>query len=143
MDVNIQTGALPWRRLAGGELEVLLVTSRLSGRWILPKGWPMPGKTLAQAAAQEAFEEAGVKGRIDSKPLGSFRHLKSLPLGQMEVTIVVHRLAVEKELLSWPESGQRKRCWFEAKQAASAVDSSELGSMILKLRKEKRGLAES
>lgn len=138
MGENIQTGALPWRRLAGGGMEVLLVTSRLSGRWIVPKGWPMPGKSLAQAAAQEAFEEAGVTGRIDAEPLGFFQHVKNFPLGQMEVTIFVHPLAVEKELSSWPERGQRQRKWFEPKNAARVVESNDLGSMILKLGQDER-----
>lgn len=138
MGENIQTGALPWRRLTGGGMEVLLVTSRLSGRWIVPKGWPMPGKSLAQAAAQEAFEEAGVTGRIDAEPLGFFQHVKNFPLGQMEVTIFVHPLAVEKELSSWPERGQRQRKWFEPKNAARVVESNDLGSMILKLGQDER-----
>lgn len=138
MGEKIQTGALPWRRLAGGGMEVLLVTSRLSGRWIVPKGWPMPGKSLAQAAAQEAFEEAGVTGKIDAEPLGFFQHVKNFTLGQMEVTIFVHPLAVEKELSSWPERGQRQRKWFEPKNAARVVESNDLGSMILKLCQDER-----
>ena len=71
-----QTGALPWRKTSGKDLEVLLVTGRRSGVWMIPKGWPIRGKSLAKAAAQEAFEEAGVEGTVDPKPIGSFRHIK-------------------------------------------------------------------
>jgi 8-oxo-dGTP pyrophosphatase MutT (NUDIX family) len=130
-EVPIQTGALPWRLAQKNGIEVLLVTGRKSGRWTIPKGWPMPGKSLAEAAAQEAFEEAGVKGTINSKPIGTFRHVKQLNIvGDLEVDIVVHPLWVDRELEKWPEVGQRKRKWFKPKDAAKRVDSPELSAMI-------------
>lgn len=105
-NVPIQTGALPWRLGAKSSIEVLLVTGRRSGRWAIPKGWPMPGKSLAEAAAQEAFEEAGVKGTVDPKPIGTFRHIKQqLVVGDIEVDIVVHPLWVDREFPKWPSSG--------------------------------------
>ena len=64
--------------MKNNKIQVLLVTSRGSGRWILPKGWPMDGKTPAASAAQEAWEEAGVDGTPDSRPLGLFSYNKSL-----------------------------------------------------------------
>ena len=67
----LQTGALPWRLTQSNKPEVLLVTGRRSGRWMIPKGWPMSGKSLAAAAEREAFEEAGISGSVDSRPLGS------------------------------------------------------------------------
>ena len=94
----------------------------------------MFGKSLATAAAQEAFEEAGVRGNIDPTPLGSFRHRKQfLATGSLELTIVVHPLAVERELKQWPERGQRERKWFAFREAAEQVESSELAAIILKL----------
>ena len=78
INLPLQTGALPWR-ISGKTIEILLVTGRRSGQWTIPKGWPMPGKTLAEAAAQEAFEEAGVEGTVDPVPIGSFRHVKQQP----------------------------------------------------------------
>lgn len=131
-DLPIQTGALPWRLGPKNGIEVLLVTGRRSGRWTIPKGWPMHGKTLAEAAALEAYEEAGVEGTIDPRPIGSFRHRKQvLMVGDIEVSIVVHPLWVDKQLEKWPELGQRKRKWFRAKDAAKRVDSPELGALIL------------
>ncbi len=131
----IQTGALPWRIGRGKRAEVLLVTGRRSGRWMIPKGWPIQGMSLAKAAAQEAFEEAGVEGSVDDKPLGNFRHTKQhLTLGLLDVSIVVHSLAVERELPEWPEHGQRQRKWFSIKQAAQTVDSDELKLLILELK---------
>ncbi len=130
----IQTGALPWRLGPGNRPQVLLVTGRNSGRWMIPKGWPMRGKTLAKAAAQEAFEEAGVKGTVSEKPMGSFRHVKlHLVFMPLEVNILVHPLAVKRELSKWPESSQRERRWFTLDEAASSVDSPELGQLILRL----------
>ena len=126
----MQTGALPWRIADGGKPEVLLVTGRRSRRWIIPKGWPMFGKTLADAAAREAFEEAGVSGTIDPKPLGSFRHVKRNVFGSIKVEILVHPLAVKEELADWAERGQRDRRWFALKEAIALVDSKELGAMI-------------
>jgi 8-oxo-dGTP pyrophosphatase MutT (NUDIX family) len=128
----LQTGALPYRLGRKKRVEVLLVTGRRSRRWTIPKGWPMPGKSLAEAAAQEAFEEAGVRGKVDPEPIGSFRHIKSnLAIGDLEVSILVHSLSVERELPKWPEIGQRKRKWFSAKDAAERVDSDELRTLIM------------
>jgi 8-oxo-dGTP pyrophosphatase MutT (NUDIX family) len=129
-ELPIQTGALPWRLAAKNGIEVLLVTGRRSGRWTIPKGWPMPG-VIAGAAEQEAFEEAGVRGTIDPNPIGTFRHVKQLNVvGDLEVNIVVHPLWVDRELPKWPELGQRKRKWFSPKDAAKRVDSPELSAMI-------------
>ena len=131
-ELPVQTGALPWRVGRKKRIEVLLVTGRRSHRWTIPKGWPMAGKSLAEAAAQEAFEEAGVKGAIDPRPLGSFVHTKqNLPTGDLDVSILVHPMWVEHELSKWPELGQRKRKWFSLKEAASRVDSPELGALIM------------
>ncbi len=131
----LQTGALPWRLGRGKRAEVLLVTGRRSGQWTIPKGWPIRGKSLAKAAAQEAFEEAGVEGTIDSEPLGSFRHTKQhLGIGPLDVSILVHPLSVQRELARWPEHGQRERKWFSIKQAAQIVGSAELKRLILELK---------
>ncbi len=127
----IQSGALAWR-LKRKKAEVMLVTGRQSKRWMIPKGWPMDGKSLADSAAQEAFEEAGIKGKVDPKPLGRFRHIKQhLLLGDMEVEIQVHPMAVQRQLDDWPERGERSRKWFELTEAAERVDSEELRTLIL------------
>lgn len=131
----LQTGALPWRLADSREPEVLLVTGRRSGRWMIPKGWPMIGRSLADAAKREAYEEAGVSGTIDPRPLGSFRHLKRSFLGEMEIEILVHPMAVEDELADWPERGQRLRKWFPLKKAGAQVESKELRNLITALGK--------
>jgi|KBSMisStandDraft_5_1062788.scaffolds.fasta_scaffold232985_4 8-oxo-dGTP pyrophosphatase MutT (NUDIX family) len=134
--VPIQSGVLPWRFKGRKKAEVLLVTSRRSGRWMIPKGWPMPGRSLADSAAQEAFEEAGIKGDVDPKPIGTFRHVKQhLLLGRIEIDILVHPLAVQRELSDWPERGERSRKWFSLSEAAMRVDSADLRKLIVRFGK--------
>lgn len=93
----------------------------------------MIGRSLADSAAREAFEEAGISGKIDPRPLGSFRHIKHGLFGSLEVEILVHPLAVEKELADWPEKRQRSRRWFSLKEAVMRVQSKELRAMMLRL----------
>jgi 8-oxo-dGTP pyrophosphatase MutT (NUDIX family) len=134
--VPLQSGALPWRFKRRKKAEVLLVTGRRSGRWMIPKGWPVTGKSLADSAAQEAFEEAGIEGKIDPNPIGTFRHVKQhLLLGTLEVDILVHPMAVERELGDWPERGERTRKWFDLDKAADRVDSEELRNLIVQFGK--------
>lgn len=138
--IALQSGALPWRLKRRKKPEVLLITGRRSGRWMIPKGWPVAGKSLADTAAQEAFEEAGIKGKVEAKPLGAFRHVKQHVLfGRMEVDIVVHTLAVERELGDWPERGERSRKWFRLSEAAKRVDSEELRKLIVEFGKSLKG----
>ena len=129
--IALQSGALPWRLKRRKKPQVLLVTGRRSGRWMIPKGWPVAGKSMADSAAQEAFEEAGIKGKIAQKPIGKFRHVKQhILFGELEVDILVHPLAVERELGDWPERGERNRKWFGLSEAVERVDSEELGKLI-------------
>ena len=127
----LQVAALPYRRRRDGTLEVLLVTSRGTGSWILPKGWPMAGKTLAEAAAQEAYEEAGVRGSASADEIGRFAHSKSQLLAEpLHCEVAVFPMAVEQELAVWPERRQRTRTWFAVEEAAAAVKSPALAHII-------------
>ena len=112
-------------------IEVLLITSRETRRWVVPKGWPMKKKTPSEAAAQEAWEEAGVRGRIEAQALGSFHYLKRLKRDRTQLCVVdVYPLAVEQELSDWPESHERERVWLTPAEAASRVDEPELAALI-------------
>jgi 8-oxo-dGTP pyrophosphatase MutT (NUDIX family) len=128
-----QTAALPWRLGKTRRPEVLLVTGRRSRRWLVPKGWPMVGRSLADAAAQEALEEAGVSGAVEHRPIGSFKHKKRSLFGTINVEVVVHPLAVHRELRDWPERDERERRWFTLEEAAELVQSEELGQLIARL----------
>ncbi|MDB6454813.1 NUDIX hydrolase [Falsirhodobacter sp. 20TX0035] len=125
-----QCGALCWREV-GGRKEVLLITSRESGRWIIPKGWPMKGKTLAEAAAQEAWEEAGVRGVVHSTSVGRFRYVKRpRSLAATEVEVTVFPLHVHEEHDDFPERGEREKMWVAPRDAAQLVDNPSLRALL-------------
>lgn len=125
-----QVGALCWRR-SGEKIEILLITSRESGRWIIPKGGRMAGLSNAAAAAEEAWEEAGVRGKLSERRVGTFHYAKRLERGGLRVTAVeVYALRVKQERDDWPERKERTRRWFSVAAAAAAVDEPELKTLI-------------
>ena len=127
-----QVAALPFR-IRDGRIEVLLVTSRETKRWLIPKGWPMKGKKPHKAAAQEAEEEAGVKGEIKSEPLGSYDYWKRRAAHFDLCRVNVYPLAVSKQLKSFREKGQRKAQWFAVEEAAHQVLEPALAEIIRNL----------
>ena len=135
-----QVAALPFRINGREKIEVLLVTSRGSGHWVPPKGWPMPGKTSREAARIEALEEAGVSGIIGDRPLGRFDYKKkSGGTGIHRVTL--YPLKVTRIHDRWDEQKQRDRRWFTLGKAAAAVEFPHLRDILLNLR-SKRGAQE-
>jgi 8-oxo-dGTP pyrophosphatase MutT (NUDIX family) len=110
---------------------VLLITSRASRRWVIPKGWPMRKRTDAEAAEREAYEEAGVKGEIAKDSFGLFTYSKQLAPGKSIPCVVrVFALEVHSLLRKYPENGQRKSKWLSRKNAASKVREPELKLLI-------------
>lgn len=125
-----QVAALPWRG-EGEALRILLVSSRETRRWVIPKGWPMKDKTDFQAAATEAYEEAGLVGVIAEQPIGEYEYLKKLKSGAARlVKVDVFPLEVSSELETWPEKGQRTLEWMEPVEAALAVQEPQLRDLI-------------
>ncbi len=133
MEPKKQVAALPLRRI-DGVTEVLLITSRDTGRWIIPKGWRTKGRKGYKAAAQEAKEEAGVKGKIERKAAGRFRYMKRDPSATRAIDVTVFLLFVRKECKRWSEQRQRQRAWFTLADAALKVEEPELSSIIAALR---------
>ena len=126
-----QVAALPWRRGADG-IEILLVTSRETRRWVTPKGGRMAGLTDWAAAARAALEEAGVEGLVGEVPLGTFRYLKVLKRRAPRWCIVsVYALEVQVEHPTWHEQAERERTWMSAEQAAACVSEPDLARIIL------------
>jgi 8-oxo-dGTP pyrophosphatase MutT (NUDIX family) len=124
-----QFGALPYR--VDGGLEVLLVTTRETGRWVIPKGWPMIGKTPRAAAAREALEEAGVVGKPGRRRLGAYNYPKVLKSGATVVCrVTVFPLAVIEQKATWREQDQRQTRWFSTVDAAEAVQEPGLSAII-------------
>jgi 8-oxo-dGTP pyrophosphatase MutT (NUDIX family) len=129
--VLTQYGVIPVRRDSDGGIEVLLITSRDTGRWVVPRGNPIAGKSPAESAAQEAYEEAGITGPVEPDSIGSYSYEKRRRL-RSAVPAVVHlfRMDVAEERDEWPEKGQRERRWFRAEEAAAAVHEADLSALI-------------
>jgi 8-oxo-dGTP pyrophosphatase MutT (NUDIX family) len=111
-------------------LEVLLVTSRETKRWLIPKGWPMKGKKAHKAAAQEAMEEAGVKGTVRQKAIGHYDYWKRRAEHFDLCRVEVYPLEVSKQLKKWPEMGERDSRWFDVEEAAQLVLEPALAAVI-------------
>jgi 8-oxo-dGTP pyrophosphatase MutT (NUDIX family) len=126
----LQVGALAIRAGADGAPEALLLTSRETKRWVIPKGWPMKGKKDWEAAAQEAKEEAGVVGKAHKKPIGDFLYFKRRAAHFDLCKVVVYRLDFERRLDAYRESGQREARWFSLDEAADLVDEQGLAVLL-------------
>ena len=129
--VGIQYAALPYR-LVGKQVQVMLITSRGTGRWVIPKGWPMKGIKPHEAAAVEAIEEAGLEGAISDRPIGSYSYSKMLKQDQfITVQVMVFPLQVEFHVETFKEAGERTSRWFSYRQAASLVAEPSLKRIIV------------
>ena len=125
-----QYAALCWRRM-GEKIEVLLITSRDTGRWIIPKGWPIKGLGPCQTALQEAYEEAGVEGKASDDCVGLFPYVKVLDdASGLPCVVSVFPVRVRKLADSFPERSERRRKWFSPKKAAQKVDEPELQALL-------------
>jgi 8-oxo-dGTP pyrophosphatase MutT (NUDIX family) len=128
--VGIQYAALPYR-FERRQLQVLLITSRGTRRWVIPKGWPMRGLKPQDAAAAEAAEEAGVVGVVEDKPVGSYRYLKQLSdEASVAVQVIVFPMLVQAQADDWKEQGQRRIAWFRCQEAASLVAEPALRHIL-------------
>jgi 8-oxo-dGTP pyrophosphatase MutT (NUDIX family) len=125
-----QVGALCIRRQDDGSCQVLLVTSRDTGRWIIPKGWTSKRLRDSEAAAREAVEEAGVSGKIKGKPIGSYTYPKIGETGSRSLRVAVYLLMVRRELKHWVERSERRRAWFDVREAAKHVGEAGLRALI-------------
>ncbi|SRR5690606_29899013 len=138
---RVQAAALPWRYGPDG-IEVLLVTSRRRGRWVLPKGWPEGREALFETAAREALEEAGVKGRIGKAEIGRYYYGKQGDTGiKWRCEVAVFPLEVEHEAKKWPEKKKRTRRWFSNEEAARMVEEAELAELLAAFKGNPRKIA--
>ncbi|WP_371155220.1 NUDIX hydrolase [Jannaschia sp. 2305UL9-9] len=131
-----QIAAMPLR-WKDGTVQVLMVTTRDTGRWVVPKGWTMKDVKPWAAAAIEALEEAGVKGVISREVFGTYSYMKALDKKKSVLCRVrVYPMIVEEEKSKWKEKGERTRKWFDVGEAASLVDEPELADLLKSLRKK-------
>ena len=130
---RIQYAALPVAR-RDDQLQVLLITSRETKRWVIPKGWPEKKTKPYALAAREAYEEAGLLGKVAKKPLGTYHYDKRLTADKaVSCRVQVYLFEVERELGDWPEKGQREKLWVPPAEAARLVSESELAEILLRL----------
>jgi 8-oxo-dGTP pyrophosphatase MutT (NUDIX family) len=128
-----QAGAIPFRRGPEG-LRVLLITSRDTGRWVIPKGHVEKGQTAAIAAAVEAYEEAGLAGVMSDFPLGFYTYGKRLRSGEVRPAAVeVYTFEVAVQMKKWPERKQRRLEWMDVATAAGLVHEAGLSVLMLRL----------
>jgi 8-oxo-dGTP pyrophosphatase MutT (NUDIX family) len=131
LDGALQFAALPWRIGKSGTREILLLTSRETHRWVIPKGWPMKGRKPAEVASQEAYEEAGLIGQVvGNRPLGNFHYEKRLAKKAILCEVRVFLFRVERQLDEWPEKSERETKWVDAKEAAALVEEGALAEII-------------
>lgn len=130
-ELRTQFGALCWR-MRGEKIQFLLITSRRRGRWIIPKGWAVPGETPAGAAQTEAFEEAGVKGKADPTCAGIYSYTKfgAGRYRELPCVVAVYPIKVRKLLSDFPEKGQRRRKWVSRKKAQKLIKEPELREIL-------------
>jgi 8-oxo-dGTP pyrophosphatase MutT (NUDIX family) len=131
-----QYAALCFRYTGSGEeIEILVVTSRTSARWIIPRGWPMKRKKPHEAAAIEAWEEAGVRGRVRKDAVGRYTYLKMLDNGDVVPCVVdVFQIEITGEETSFKERGERLLEWVRPDEAARRVREIELKSLLVDFR---------
>jgi len=127
---RVQFAALPYRHGPEG-VEYLLITSRDTGRWILPKGWPVKNADVRDSVMREAWEEAGIIGHMHGEPAGEFSYDKNLPDHSLQCRVVIYPVQVVRLADAFPECTERKRKWFSAALAARRVRERELRSLFL------------
>jgi 8-oxo-dGTP pyrophosphatase MutT (NUDIX family) len=130
--IRVQYGVLPYRFTETNSLEVLLVTTRQTRRWIIPKGWPIKGLKPPKSAAREAYEEAGIRGTVRAKAIGVFSYEKGFDANGVTVPceVRVFPMIVKRQLDVWPEANEREARWFEPRKALSAIRDDGLRELI-------------
>src|SRR5260370_38509859 len=134
---RLQYGALPYRMRNGHRAEFVLVTSRETQRWIIPKGWPKKGKSPHRSAAREAFEEAGVLGAVGRRPVGSFCYEKRLNSGgSVECEVHVFPLEGKRQSKEWPATQKGRVKWLSASKAPAKVKDPGLSKIIRRVERK-------
>ncbi len=125
-----QVAALCWR-LRAGAVQVLMITSRGTGRWIVPKGWHIDGLDGATSALTEAWEEAGVRGTVAPDPVGIYAYTKLLEDGTAQpILATLYAVKVRALMKSFPEMAERRRKWMSPRKAAQRVAEAELAALL-------------
>lgn len=128
---SLQFAALPLRKCEDGTSQVMLLTSRETRRWVIPKGWPVKGLRPADVATREAYEEAGLIGRtVGKRPIGTYHYTKRFAKRELLCAVQVFLFDAKEQLEDWPEKNERETGWFDATEAADMVDETGLADII-------------
>jgi 8-oxo-dGTP pyrophosphatase MutT (NUDIX family) len=126
-----QYGVIALRVARGDQIQTLLVTSRGTGRWVIPKGWRIRDRTPAGTAQREAYEEAGIKGQLWSRrPIGSYRYAKADEKFTGEILVRVFLMVVQEQKKDWPERAERRTRWVPLRRAATMVQERDLAKLL-------------
>jgi 8-oxo-dGTP pyrophosphatase MutT (NUDIX family) len=126
-----QIGAICVRSQSFGP-EVLMITTRETRRWMIPKGWPIDGLTAQEVAAREAWEEAGVVGKVKGKLFGEFRYAKILSDGrEVKPLVSVYLLKVRRRKKRFPDRAERDVAWMTPVDAARQVHEPQLRKLLI------------
>jgi 8-oxo-dGTP pyrophosphatase MutT (NUDIX family) len=138
-----QYAALPYT-VDAGRVRVMLITSRETKRWIIPKGWPKRDLKPYRLAELEAFEEAGLRGKISKDVVGQFTYQKLMDDGsQVQCDVIVYPLLVESQASNWPERDDRNCKWVKLSKAAKLVDDKGLAELLREFTPEDSKLKKS
>ena len=131
---GLQYAALPFCLPIDRRIEILLITSRRTRRWIIPKGWPIDGLSPCECAAREALEEAGVSGEIHLDPIGYYHYFKHMKNGgTLRCKVEVFPLRVTRRREHWAEKDERELRWCSVSEAATMISEPELPDLILEM----------
>jgi 8-oxo-dGTP pyrophosphatase MutT (NUDIX family) len=135
--IRVQYGALPYRFTPMAALEILILTTRQTRRWIVPKGWPIKRLTPSKSAAREAFEEAGVRGKIGARAIGNFTYKKTAgqTVDDANYEVKIFPLLVRRQSATWPEHGQRVVQWVDPEKAIALIREPEMKTIVAKFAK--------
>lgn len=109
---------------------MLLITSRDTGRWVIPKGWPSQKLSDWHAARREVWEEAGVRVTVWPEPIGTYDYAKRTPAGEIPMTVDVYLMICTKVRDRWPERKERRRAWVSLAEAAERVVEPNLKALL-------------
>ena len=129
LPLRIQFAALPYR-IRKKTVEYLLVTSRDTGRWIIPKGWPLSGGDVAETVMTEAWEEAGIYGQLHGEPAGEYSYEKKMENHSVRCRVVFYPVLVTKLAKDFPERNERQREWLSSGEAAKRIQEPDLRELF-------------
>lgn len=131
-----QYGVIPYR-IVEGEVVFLMITSRRSANWVFPKGSPIKGLSSTETAAQEAFEEAGIRGKVGDEAVGYYLHPRNKDASKRD-KVKLYPMLVTEQLDEWEEEEERFRHWALLPQVKQLMASKRAARLAAELHRRIR-----